>query len=763
MILKPNHPSLGIPSESWDYTDAEGQPLASIYRFNKPDGRGKEYRPFSLQPDGSWQWKGTAQPRPLYNLKGLADNPTLPVIVVEGEKTADTLQSVVSDYVVTTAMHGAQSSKKTDWSPLENRNVIIWPDADQAGLKYAFAIEEMLHGNADDLSIIPILFGDTIPAHLRNDDNLYSLISGWDAADAVDDGYDPLRIQGYIDRALTFDTLRNEIPATSPIYNTYVRNVERPAHDPVTEMNGTPTPLNNNVTPLREFPTVNPVRHSGNSAPDSDSWPEPDMSILNPELNRPRFPVEAFGPFWSKWISDTAEAVSAPPDYIGGTLLAGASSLIGNARWVSPWEGWEEPPVLWIGLIGSPSASNSPAMSPLLKMITEIERDLEPEYDDALRRYETDKLSAKLSYERWESEAKDATKLNTPIPEKPASADTPLMPPRPRLMVSDTTPEAMENLLAAQPKGFLLYRDELAGLLGNFDRYGGKGGDRAFWLEAFGGRSYATERVKHDGKPMRIPRLAVAILGGIQPDRLNSMLMKGDDDGLTARFLWLWPDRVPPERPTTFPARDRALQALRGMAALKAPGSDGDDTAPKVVMLSPDAADQFQNWRKPHASNEPEGSLASWWGKCPGFILRIAIALEHLWWSAEAGPSDPDSISLTAIDAAIGLVESYFKPMAKITYGLNGVSTGSALAAGLCAEIIKRHPAIINAREVYMSWGINCLSRAEETVATLRNLEEAGWVRSMRCKATKQNGRPRQDFDVNPKLYQNLRTYKSQF
>ena len=300
MILKPNHPSLGIPSESWDYTDAEGQPLASIYRFNKPEGRGKEYRPFSLQPDGSWQWKGTAQPRPLYNLKGLADNPTLPVIVVEGEKAADALQSVVSDYIVTTAMHGAQSSKKTDWSPLENRNVIIWPDADQAGLKYAFAIEEMLHGKAEDLSIIPILFGDTIPAHLRNDDNLYSLISGWDAADAVDDGYDPLRIQGYIDSALTFDTLRNEIPATSPIYNTYVRNVECPAPDPVTEMNGSPTPLKNNVTPLREFPTVNPVRHSGNSAPDSDSWPDPDLSILNPEVKRPRFPVEAFGPFWSK-------------------------------------------------------------------------------------------------------------------------------------------------------------------------------------------------------------------------------------------------------------------------------------------------------------------------------------------------------------------------------------------------------------------------------------------------------------------------------
>lgn len=101
--------------------------------------------------------------------------------------------------------------------------------------------------------------------------------------------------------------------------------------------------------------------------------------------------------------------------------------------------------------------------------------------------------------------------------------------------------------------------------------------------------------------------------------------------------------------------------------------------------------------------------------------------------------------------------------MARISYGLNGTSTSRALAAGLCAEIIKRRPTIINAREVYMSWGIEGLSRAEETLATFHILEEADWVRSMKCKATKLNGRPRQDFEVNPKLSQNLKTYKSQF
>ena len=45
----------------------------------------------------------------------------------------------------------------------------------------------------------------------------------------------------------------------------------------------------------------------------------------------------------------------------------------------------------------------------------------------------------------------------------------------PRLCLSDTTPEALGRLMAAHPKGLLFYRDELSGLLGGFDRYGGGG------------------------------------------------------------------------------------------------------------------------------------------------------------------------------------------------------------------------------------------------------------------------------------------------
>ena len=55
--------------------------------------------------------------------------------------------------------------------------------------------------------------------------------------------------------------------------------------------------------------------------------------------------------------------------------------------------------------------------------------------------------------------------------------DRPLMP---RVMAIDETTAELQHLLSGQPRGLLYMRDELAGWLGNLDRYGGHGADRAF-------------------------------------------------------------------------------------------------------------------------------------------------------------------------------------------------------------------------------------------------------------------------------------------
>jgi putative DNA primase/helicase len=95
----------------------------------------------------------------------------------------------------------------------------------------------------------------------------------------------------------------------------------------------------------------------------------------------------------------------------------------------------------------------------------------------------------------------------------------------------------------------MLYRDELAGWIGSFDRYSRGSAERGFWIETYGGRPYVIDRKQQKGEPISIPYLPVAVLGGIQPDRLGNLLLEGEDDGLSARLLYSWPDPIPPSPP----------------------------------------------------------------------------------------------------------------------------------------------------------------------------------------------------------------------
>ncbi|MBL6945878.1 MAG: DUF3987 domain-containing protein [Rhodospirillales bacterium] len=721
--ITPNlwHPTLGEPCAIWTYHDEVGNPVARVCRFDITNGKlRKEYRPYSRQPDGAWQWQGLLEPRPLYNLDRIVANPDAPVIVVEGEKAADALQGALPNYVVTTAMHGAQSPRKADWTPLASRNVTIWPDADEAGIGYAKMVAGCLEdAGAFQVRVVPVyVYGDIYRiADPEASDNVTYIYTakGWDAADAISEGWDTLRIGNVVDSAQSFDTYTYTLGNVGPF-------------DP----QGHTSPANND-TP----------------------WPVPVMSVLNPEIPAPKYPVETFGAFWGRWVRETAQAVSAPVEYIAGSLLAVAGSLIGNARWVSPWTDWEEPPVLWCALVGTPSAGKSPAMSPILKMLAELGQEMMPEHDTMLRQHETVKYAAKLAREKWEKEAKDAADIGAPLPLMPEAAEQPIKPELPRLMVSDATTEAMGNLLASQPKGILFYRDELAGWLGNFDRYGGKGGDRAFWIEAFGGRSYVMERVKHDGKPVNIPNLSIPVLGGIQPDRMETLFMRGDDDGLTARFLWFWPEKVPPRRPDITPNRQAALRALRSLMALRGFENEDGSMKPRLLSLSPDASDLFQDWRVSHAEAEPGGSFAGWWGKCPGVVLRLALVLQMLWWSAETDNGQPDKVSMTAIDAAIRLMDDFFKPTARKVYGENALDEKRQKTSILARAILDRRPDTINVREIYKLWGISGLTDAASVQLAVSGLTKATWLRTALSGHNLSGGRPRQEYAVNPRLFQN--------
>ena len=150
------HPRNGRPSARWTYRSATGGILFEVWRHDPP-GQRKQYPTLTLWrvPTGSrWLWKGFPVPRPLYGLDRLAARLEAPVVLCEGEKSADAAAPIFPNSVCVTSPGGVKAAEKTDWSPLAGRRVLIWPDADEPGLEYAHQSATILARLGCDVSII---------------------------------------------------------------------------------------------------------------------------------------------------------------------------------------------------------------------------------------------------------------------------------------------------------------------------------------------------------------------------------------------------------------------------------------------------------------------------------------------------------------------------------------------------------------------------------------------------------------------------------
>lgn len=165
----------GYRHTAYEYRAGTGGLIQVVLRFDHPSER-KEIR--QVRYCGAFPGKGNVfsmtaiqAPRPLYGLDRLAARPDAPVLVVEGEKTAEAAGKLFPDHVAVTWMNGASGVRKTEMLALAARNLVLWPDNDPPGRKamrtfaaYAYA------AGASSVKIVdvPREFGEK-----------------WDLADAV--------------------------------------------------------------------------------------------------------------------------------------------------------------------------------------------------------------------------------------------------------------------------------------------------------------------------------------------------------------------------------------------------------------------------------------------------------------------------------------------------------------------------------------------------------------------------------------------------
>jgi hypothetical protein len=468
-------------------------------------------------------------------------------------------------------------------------------------------------------------------------------------------------------------------------------------------------------------------------------------------------PLEVFGDRWAQWIREAAEAGACPVDYVVAALLPAASALIGHARWVEAWPGWQEPPHLWCASVGHSGQGKSPGADLILRhVIPSIEARMARDFG-----FRADVQLALLRAQASAFPANDLVQSSAPAG----------FPAEPRFMESDLTIEKVADVLAnAAPKGLLMVRDELAGWLLGMNRF--NAGARAFWLEAYGGRPYSLDRVKSNGR-IYVPRLAVAWHGGVQPERLTK-LMADADDGLLARFLWFWPEPVLFQRPKTVPNIAFAISAFERLSLLEmgpaperssAEGLRSKDvsecekrtmakSAPIIVPLTEVAAAQLESFARRIQDQQSlsTGLINSPLGKARGLVLRLSLVIEYLRWAAEEGMAPaPSQIGSEALQASVALVRTYALPMSQRVYGSLTPSPQSRAIATLARWIIQTRPTEVHVRHLQRHVRLPGLASAPDIHKGCEALARAGWL--SRPPRGSNNGRAKQAYRVRPEIW----------
>jgi putative DNA primase/helicase len=187
---RPEPPTAGA-EQFWRYNED-----FLVCRFPDPL-KGKKIRPL-LWNGSAWVWKHHAKPRPLYWARRKA---AAPVLIAEGEKSADAAAKLFPDHACVTWPGGTPNVDKADWSALHGRTITIWPDADDVGRKAAAQLARILLGLRCTVQVVN-------PSE--------KLPQGWDLADGLTEGMTPGQSAGIVARfAKALDPLP-DVPDVEP-------------------------------------------------------------------------------------------------------------------------------------------------------------------------------------------------------------------------------------------------------------------------------------------------------------------------------------------------------------------------------------------------------------------------------------------------------------------------------------------------------------------------------------------------------------------
>jgi putative DNA primase/helicase len=488
--------------------------------------------------------------------------------------------------------------------------------------------------------------------------------------------------------------------------------------------------------------------------PIEPGWPDP--SPLGDELPPVSvFDFELLPAAFRPFVEDVSERMQTPPDFAAAALVVSLAGCVNRRACIVPKRAdrsWRVVPNLWGALVAPPGMMKSPLLRLVTLPLSRIEERWRAEFQSQAEDFALEKEKAELRWQSWREDFKRAMKKNADPPIEPDQTLT--RPVQRRLTVTDATFEKLHEILAENPAGIFLVRDELTGWLSTLDRQG-REGERGFMLSAWNGDTgHTIDRIERGS--VHVPAVCVSLFGNIQPSKLRWYLSQSTDggpgdDGLFQRFqVLIWPDVSHEWRLVDRPADDAAIEQVSGVLSTLAELSA--DT-PVVIRFDDGAQELFFAWlteleMKLRSGRLPE-PLVAHLSKYRSLMPTLAGLFEMCARACTGGIEGDLAITLDHARRAAAFCD-YLESHAKRVYSCL-VSPAVHAAHELAREIRAGNlPGMFAARDIYRHhW--SGLDTPERVQSALEILEDAGWVRSVRIE-NPSGGRPSETWMANPKL-----------
>jgi hypothetical protein len=507
---------------------------------------------------------------------------------------------------------------------------------------------------------------------------------------------------------------------------------------------------------------------SETSSDGGEAWDEPVVLGKTLPLVRP-FDPDLLPPTFRRLVEDAAERMQVPMDLVAIPLIVALSSVVGRRAVVQPKaidDTWKVILNLWGCVIAPPGSLKTPALRLGMAALSKLEEGAQEGFELQKKQHKQEVRNYKVRESVWQSQAKKkASEKDGGGRFDSFQEDEPEPPKATRYIVNDATVEALQEILAANPPGVALVRDELSGWFAELEKPG-HDGDRGFMLESWDGNtSRDSNRIGRGFTNCKA--LCVSLMGGMQPDTFRayagavvgselSRTATGRDDGLIQRLqLLVWPDTG---KDWKYVDREPNRDAINKICTIFEKLSRFDHKSPVQMRFDPEAQELFVQWltnlegrmKDPDLHPVFVGHLSKYRSLVPTlaglFELTERVDADQCRYE-----NNTVHIGLESLQRAI-LWDAYLESHAKRAYScLVLPEMQAAYDLSLKIKQGKLGTGKFKVRDVYQKgWkGMNSPESAQKVMVLLH---DADWIRPVEY-PTLHHRKPN-EYEINPRVFQ---------